>query len=185
MSEVLPQNPEEAYCVFCSVIDQASVQRILNAVAIATQKQVKHIHLLFQSTGGIVADGICLYNFLRTAPIDITLYNMGSVQSIATLAYLGAKHRKVHSSGTFMLHKTTFNPNPPTAPSLQAAAKYVSMEDERTELVLKDKIELSSENWNELRNNPLWFTAADAIKSKIAEEIGEFSPPKGAQIYNL
>ena len=185
MSDVPPQIPEEAYCVFCSAIDQASIQRIFNAVAIASQKQVKHLHLLFQSTGGIVSDGICLYNFFRTAPIDITLYNMGSVQSIAALAYLGAKHRKVHSSGTFMLHKTTFTPNPPTAPSLQAAAKYVSMEDERTELILKEKIELSPENWNEIRNNQLWITAEEAIKNKLADAIGEFAPPKGTQIYSL
>ncbi len=185
MNEGLPQIPEEVYCVFCSTIDQNSVQRIFNAVAIATQKQVKHAHILFQSIGGSVGDGICLYNFLRKAPIDITLYNMGSVQSIATVAYLGAKHRKVHSSGTFMLHRTSGPPQPMTMQGLQATATAVGIDDNRTEVILKDSIELSPENWDAIRSNQFWLTAEEAIKCKLAEAMGEFSPPTGAQIYSL
>jgi ATP-dependent Clp protease, protease subunit len=94
--------PSEVYAIFCSGIDQTSIQKIFLAVATASQNNVKHVHLLFQSMGGNVPDGIALYNFFKTAPVDITLYNVGSVQSVAAIAYLGAKHRKSRARASFV-----------------------------------------------------------------------------------
>ena len=52
-------------------------------------QRVAHVHLLFQSNGGTVGDGLCLYNFFRSLPISLTFYNTGSVASVAAIAYLG------------------------------------------------------------------------------------------------
>jgi ATP-dependent protease ClpP protease subunit len=66
-----PKLPEEVYGIFCWPISQDSVQKIFAAIATASQNNVKHIHLLFQSIGGSVSDGIALYNFFKTAPVDL------------------------------------------------------------------------------------------------------------------
>jgi ClpP protease-like protein len=78
---------------FVGTIDQASFQRVIAGIAAAMANKVQEVHLLFQSTGGTVADGICLYNFLHRLPVEISLYNVGTVASIGALAYLGAKIR--------------------------------------------------------------------------------------------
>src|ERR1035438_7167886 len=96
-------SPSELYAVFCGQIDQLSVQHIFAAVEEASRNSVKSIHILFQSSGGCVGDGVCLYNFFRVLPFDLTLYNVGSVQSIAAIAYLGAKHRKTSAHALFQL----------------------------------------------------------------------------------
>src|ERR1035437_9921391 len=120
-----PNNPPAPqagiYGVFTGVIDQASVQKCLNTFALATQQppldQTKHVHLLMQSSGGFIGDGIALYNFLKNAPLDVTVYNAGSLQSIAAICFLGAKRRVSNRHATFMLHRATISPQ--LAPSDQ------------------------------------------------------------------
>ena len=93
----------EVYFVFCGIIDQNSVNRIFNTLAVVTnpQNHVVHVHLLFQSTGGFVGDGFCLYNFFKSLTVDLTIYNVGSVQSAATIAFLGAKKRKTSARAVY------------------------------------------------------------------------------------
>src|SRR5213080_2998307 len=102
----LPVLPSEVWATFAGPIDQAAVQRALSNLATASGTGVKHVHLLFQSLGGTVGDGVCLYNVFRALPFDLTLYNAGSVQSIAVISYLGAKRRKASTHATFAIHRT-------------------------------------------------------------------------------
>src|SRR6266478_7143336 len=123
------QAPSEIFATFAGSIDQNALQRIFSGVSGAMTSKVQRIHLLFQSTGGSVPDGVCLYNYLHSLPIEISLYNVGTVASIAALAYLGAKVRKTSASATFMLHRTQIIPQSATAERLQSIGKSVSLDD--------------------------------------------------------
>src|SRR5579864_3060582 len=98
--------PSEMYATISGILDQAAIQRILASFSMASQKSVVKMHVMLQSTGGAVGDGICLYNYFRNLPIDLTIYNMGSINSIAVIAYLGAKKRKVNRFSNFSIHRT-------------------------------------------------------------------------------
>ena len=133
-----------------------------------------------------MGDGVCLYNFLKTLPIDLTIYNVGAVFSIATIAYLGAKKRKTSTRAVFGLHSTTITPQGATSASLEATTKTLILDDARTQSILRDHVALSDEQWTALRSNrELVFSGEEAINLGIAHEIGEFSPPKGVQIFNI
>jgi ATP-dependent Clp protease, protease subunit len=177
--------PQEIYAVFCEGVNEGSVKRLCASLSFATQNNIRHVHLMFQSTGGTVGDGICLYNFIKALPIDLTIYNCGSVVSIAALAYLGAKKRKTSASATFMLHRTTGASQPATAGRLHSIAESVVLDDKRTETILRSHVRLSPEEWAALDKHELWFSAEEAIKAGLADEIGEFGPPKGSQIYTI
>ena len=187
MSDVPPAQPvnPDIYALFCGVIDQSAVQRVFNAFAIASTNRVPRIHLLFQSSGGSVADGVCLYNFFRTATIELVLYNVGSVQSIATIAYLGAQRRKTSARATFLIHRTSAGSHLATAAGLKGLTEGVVLDDQRTESILRDHLKLVPERWSDLNLSNLYFSGEEAIQVGIADEIGEFAPPKGAQIYNI
>lgn len=177
-------SPEVIYAVFAGVIDQAAVQRIFQGVAGAMGNGVDHIHLLFQSFGGAVGDGVCLYNFFRALPIDLTLYNVGSVSSAATTAYLGAKKRKTSAYATFMVHKVQAIPQSATTDRLQSLTQSVIADDERTEAILRQHLKLTEEQWAVHRNADLWLTAKEAVSCGLAE-IGDFSPPAQSRIFNV
>ena len=180
---VIPRN--EVYATFCSGIDQSSVQRIMQSVAHGMQNNVTHLHLLFKSNGGEVPDDLCLSTSFKTCPLPITLYNAGAVQSIGAIAYLGAKNRIAHKNSVFMIHRTTGPAIAVGTNRMQSITKAISLDDLRTEEILKQYSEKASSEWANLRDNEFWLNGEDAVKHGLATELGEFAPPLGTRIYNI
>jgi ATP-dependent Clp protease protease subunit len=172
------------YAIFAGFIDQSAVQRIFQGVCAAITNRIQHIHLLFQSYGGTVGDGVCLYNFFRGLPIGLTLYNVGNVSSAAVIAYLGAHERKTSAYATFMVHRTQSPQQAASAERLHAIAHSVVADDERTEAILRQHLTLSEDQWAIHRTAELWFTAKEAELCGLAE-IGEFAPPLGSMLFQV
>ena len=179
------QNPHEVWATFAGEIDHLAVNRFFAAFAVASANQVRHVHLLLQSTGGTVADGVCLYNFLSTLPVEVSLYNGGTVASAAASVYLGAKTRKVSATGTFMVHRTRAAPAGVTAERLQALGKSVLLDDQRTEAILRAHLSLPEDLWEVHKVADLWLSAAEAVEYGMANEIADFAPPKGVRLFAI
>jgi len=176
--------PSEVYLVFSDQINQASTQRVFQNLAIASQSGVRHAHLLLQSSGGFIGDGICLYNFFKSLPVDLTVYNAGSVQSIATVAYLGAKYRKASAHATFQIHQSAFTGQAAQAAQLEALAEAARIDNARIEDILRSHLKLSEKEWNQLSSRDLVFCGQEAVKRGFADEIAEFMPPAGSRLFN-
>jgi ATP-dependent Clp protease protease subunit len=174
--------PPVIYGTFSGPINQDTVQRIINGVT-SIMGAVKHLHVLFNSSGGFIGDGICLYNFFRALTIDLTLYNGGSVASIATVAFLGAKFRKTSRHGTFMIHRAHNSPQHATASKLEDIARSLRIDDARIEAILRDHIKLEEKQWKDLNYEELTFNAEDGVKIGFAHGIEEFAPPAGSKIF--
>lgn len=185
MGTTMPVLPKELYAVFCGGIEQATVQKIVNGLTAAMAAKVEHVHALFQTAGGYVGDGVFLYNFFRTIPIELTLYNGGQISSIGVVAFLGAKRRKATADATFLLHRSTNSTQFATAASLQQTARSLILDDERTERIIREHVQFPPECWESLERHDLYFSGDEAMKYGIATEIGSFAPPPGVEVYNL
>jgi ATP-dependent protease ClpP protease subunit len=178
--------PKIVYAMFCGILDGPAVGRIQNNVAVATQKNVEHVHLAFQSDGGGVGNGVSLYYLFKALPIELTLYNIGAVSSAALIAYLGAKHRKTSASATFMIHRTADTLQFGREAQFRAVADALATNDKVTEALLRRHTTLSAAQWDKLNDlGNLFLTANEAIECGIAEEIGDFSPPAGNKLYTI
>jgi ATP-dependent Clp protease protease subunit len=177
--------PEEIHAIYCGAIDQANGQKAVNSLTLAMGAQVKHVHLLFQSAGGYVGDGVFLYNLLRSIPIETTLYNVGQVSSAGVIAYLGATHRKTTRNATFMIHRSTNSPQFATATKLGHVSKTLVMDDERTETIVRGHVNLPDDLWDAMLHHDVYVSGEEAVAYGIADEVGDFSPPLGIQVYNL
>lgn len=177
--------PSKMYAVLTGLLDGPAIQRILNSASVASMNGVNSLHILFQSAGGGVGEGICLYNFLRTLPMDVTLYNSGSVQSVATIAYLGAKHRKVSRQAMFMIHRTQTTVQSADTQTIKSLTESAILFDTSTEAILRTHVNIPKEKWSHFDHNDLWFSAEDAVKFGIADEIADFVPPSGAKIFSV
>jgi len=179
------QLPAEVFAIFCGGVEQATAQKVVNSLTIAMGGKVKHVHLLFQSAGGYVGDGVFLHNLFRSVPVELTLYNVGQVSSAGVVAYLGAKHRKTTANGTFMLHRSTNSPQFATAAKLNHVAKSLILDDQRTEDIVRNHVKFPPELWDALEHHDVYISGEEAVKFGIAHEIAEFAPPSGTQVFNL
>jgi ATP-dependent Clp protease protease subunit len=181
----VPNLPESVYGVFCGGIDQATAQKFVNTLTVAMGGKVQHVHLLFQTAGGYIADGVFLYNFFRSIPIELTLYNVGQVSSIGVIAYLGAANRKVCKSATFMIHRSTNSAQFATATKLQHTAKSLILDDERTENIVRAHVNLPPKLWSKIKHHDVYFSGEEAIQFGLADGFAEFSPPAGSHVFNV
>jgi len=180
-----PAIPEVVYAMFCGGIEQATAQKVVNSLAIAMGGKVKHIHLLFQSAGGYVGDGVFLYNLFRSIPVELTLYNVGQISSAGVVAYLESRRRKTSRSATFMLHRSTNSPQFATASKLDHIAKTLVLDDQRSEEIVRAHVSFPAELWDQLRERDIYLSAEDAVRFGIADEITDFAPPTGTQVFNI
>ncbi|MBZ5506770.1 MAG: ATP-dependent Clp protease proteolytic subunit [Acidobacteriia bacterium] len=175
---------EEIWATYCGDINAANVSKLVGGLTAVASNGTKRIHVLFQSWGGFVGDGVFLYNALKKLSIEIVLYNAGQVASAATLAYLGAHGRKTTANAVFMIHKATYNPNAAGVDKLKAVADNLAIDDLRVEEILRRHLKLPEELWTQFRFHDVYLTGTDAVNYGMADEIGEFSPPAGTSVLN-
>ncbi len=180
------QEEGEIYATLAGPVNEFMVQKVFQGFTVAMNNRVKRIHLLMQSTGGVVGDGVAIYNFIKNLPIEVIAYNGGQVQSIAVIAFLAAKKRKVSKTATFMIHRSHFSAGiPASSHELKAIAESLAIDDTRTESILRAHIQMPADKWEVHDNANLFLDADDSVKYGIADEITDFCPPLGATIFNV
>ena len=173
------------WITFSGMIDQVSFGRLISAFTAAIQNRSPQVHIMLQSTGGTVADGVALYSWIRNAQVPITVYNGGMVQSIAVIAYLGSNRRVVSKNATFMIHKTRGPAISYTGPNTASLIKGLAIDDARSEAMLRERAVLSDDLWRTHSLTDLYLDANEALEHGIATEIGEFAPGKDDALISI
>jgi ATP-dependent Clp protease protease subunit len=184
MATSTPLPPEHAYGIFCGDINTTNTQLLVKNLTLASNIGIKTVHMLFQSWGGYVGDGIFLYNLLKTFPVEVVLYNAGQIASAGVLAYMGARQRKTSPNAVFMIHHTTNNAQNAGADRLKVVAESLVLDDARTDALFRDNLQLPKQMWAQIASHDVNLSGADAIKYGLAQGIGEFSPPAGTKVFN-
>jgi ATP-dependent Clp protease, protease subunit len=175
----------EAYAIFCGPINQPVLVRIVQHLLRATtpDTQIRGIHLLFQSSGGTVGDCVCLYNLFRSFPLELTLYNAGSIQSGAVTAYLGARRRIASPHAQFMIHRSHCTAEFVNLQHLESTGASMKLDDDRTEAILRAHTRLPDSVWRKMNETNVFISGAEAVAYGLADEIGDFAPAPGAAVY--
>ena len=160
------------------VLDVQLARSFAQLLVNAASDDVTRIHTLIQSPGGTINEGIFLYEFFRSFPVEVVAYNAGHIGSASLSAYLGARKRYVCPYGTFLIHRTKPAPvNTWSLPHIQTIVDGLQIEDARTEAVLKAASSLTQEHWNVFFSGcDLTLDANTAIEVGIAHELGSFTP---------
>jgi ATP-dependent Clp protease protease subunit len=167
-------------------VNSDMVHRLFEAVASMTEDGIDTAHVLLQSNGGYVSDGLCLYNFMANSPVKFVMYNAGAVASIAVVVYLAGSRRYASETARFMIHKSHATASPGSRPdALNIIVEGLRADDARTETILRKEIELTPEQWSVHQYGDLHMTARDAKVARMIHEVTDFAPPKGAILRNI
>jgi ATP-dependent protease ClpP protease subunit len=171
------------HLIFVGPIDQAGVQRLGQGLNAALNDQATSIHLMLQSAGGTVGDGVCLYEIFSCLPVALTAYNCGAVCSAATIAYLGAPKRVTSGSGLFMIHPTNYSPQFASSGTLGRLADAAILEDNRIEAIYNKHLALTEDQKAAHKTGDLWLSAEIAKEVGLATDIGDYRLPPGTRPY--
>jgi len=90
---------------FSAEVNQNTSESLMVTFSQHYNKGVTDFYLLLSSPGGNVNNGITIYNFLKSLPINLTTHNIGVVDSIANVIFLAGDNRYAvpHSSFLFLV----------------------------------------------------------------------------------
>jgi ATP-dependent Clp protease protease subunit len=186
MSEDNDNKPTEAWFTLSGDINSDMVHRMFEAIATMSEEELDIAHVLIQSNGGYVSDGLCLYNYMRNAPVEFVMYNAGAVASIACTVFLAGTRRYCSSTARFMVHKSHATASPGSRPdALSIIVEGLRADDARTEQILREHIELTPEQWAIHAHADLHLNSHDAKVARMVHAIGDFAPPKGRHVRNI
>jgi ATP-dependent Clp protease protease subunit len=176
----------EAYFTLSGDVNSNMVQRVFSATAEMSSMGTQTAHILLQSHGGFISDGICLYNYLSNLPIRFVMYNAGAVASIAVIVFLAGQERHASDTARFMVHKSHASPPAGTRPdALQIIVEGLTADDRRTESILKDYVQFSEAQWAVHAYSDLHLTADEALATNLIDSIVDFSPPACVSIISI
>jgi ATP-dependent Clp protease, protease subunit len=169
---------KEIWVTCVGVLDVQIARSFSQLLVNAASDNVTRIHTLIQSPGGTISEGMFLYEFFKSFPVEVVAYNGGHIGSASLSAYLGARKRYVSSNGTFLIHRTKPAPvNTWTLPHIQTVVDGLRIEDARTEAVLRSASKLTPTHWDVFFSGcDLTLDANTAIDVGIAHGLGSFTP---------
>lgn len=97
------------YISFSAEINPTTSEQLLAASFNMIREGFDHLYYLFSTPGGFVANGIAIYNTLRSLPVKTTMHNMGNIDSIGNAIFLAGKERFACPTSTFMFHGVGFD----------------------------------------------------------------------------
>lgn len=180
------EGQHHAYFTISGDINADMVQRVFSAAENMTRSGVDVAHVLLQSNGGYVSDGLCLYNFLHNLPIEFHLYNGGAVASIAVIVFLAGRHRYASPTARFMVHKSHATAAHGVRPeALRIIVEGLRADDARTETILRQHLHLTPEHWLVHEHSDLHLASEEAKQVQLIEEVLDFAPPKGMVVLSI
>lgn len=174
------------YYTLSGDVNNDMVHRVFEATAAMTADGIATAHVLLQSHGGYISDGICLYNYLYNAPVRFIMYNAGVVASIAVTVFLAGEERHASETARFMLHKSHSSPPAGVGPeALRIITNGLMADDSRTEAIMRKHITLTDEQWQVHLYSDLHLTAEEAMRAGLVHAVRNFAPPPGCVIVNI
>ncbi len=187
MTNINATQKRTIYYGFNGLIEPGSATRIASAFNAAVNEEYDEICLCLGSNGGTVADGVYLYNHIRSLPIDVIIHNASIVASIAVAVYVAAEERYCSKHSVFLIHPTSIPAEyDMKAERLRDLLDTALSLDKRTEDILRDRvIGIPDDVLGARRYRDVFITPEDALKFGLVDGINEFSLPRENKIFQI
>lgn len=175
--------------VFLTYYDKIDEQKVKMFIAVCIQVIQQHkpasLYFLISSEGGSVDAGITLYNVLRALPQEITMHNIGRVDSIANVVFLAGARRYASPHSTFVLHgiRAKFDPSREFTPSqLDECVAAFKNEEKKVAAIIQERTDFGEQEVLKFFQQGESVMPALAKAKGIVTDIMEPKIPEGSPI---
>lgn len=135
----------------------------------------KNLKVRINSYGGEVAQGLAIYNLLKTYEGEVTTLCDGFACSAASVIFMAGRNRIMPKSSLLMIHNAwTYAAG--DANELRKIAEQIEKITQPSIEVYKSVSNLNEERIKQMMDDETWITADEALSYGFATEIVEDSP---------
>ena len=177
----------EIYISFTSLVNPHTTQILMGALTNAVNNGHTKIHLMLSSPGGQVAEGITLYNLIRSLPIPVYTYNIGTVNSIANVVFQAGERRITATNSSFMFHGVGFDIQNARMELTHLIEKIQELQKDEALIsaIMVERTGLSDAQAQNLFRTMAFMDAKKAVESGIADEVSDINLPSGVPVQQL
>jgi ATP-dependent Clp protease protease subunit len=166
---------------FNGYLNEKSTNALKDRIAtIFEQRDFATLTVLFSTDGGQTADGIALYNYLRSLPKPFALHATGHIQSMGVPVFMGASKRTAAPTARFFFHNYiwTFQGSQ-TLDGIEQAKIQLTHDISLSRKIVESRTRISSARLDVLYGNspiPTIIGPEEAIGLGIIDEIVDLNP---------
>ena len=124
---------------FTTDINEVTVTKMISYASEAMNQKASELILMLSSCGGELPAAFTAYNFLVTAPISVTTYNIGNIESSTNLIFLAGDLRVAALTSQFMLHGISSPANAFTRSEINAQSDRLDLDISRYAEVFRER----------------------------------------------
>jgi ATP-dependent Clp protease, protease subunit len=175
------------YINFHAGISPQTTQNLMTVVAQKLMAGTTEFYILLSTPGGEVPSGMTVYNFLRSIPAQVTMHNVGNVDSIGNAIFLAADRRIACPHSTFMFHGVGFDVKNLRVEEKNAREllRGILADHTRIASVISDRTNMPMNRARKLFREATTKNADDALAAGIVQQIGMPIIPTGADIISF
>jgi ATP-dependent Clp protease protease subunit len=154
------------------------------------KRKYDKLYLFMNSVGGNLDDGLALFGFLRSLPVEVTTINVGLIASIAIAPFLAGKKRIALPNARFHFHDFEWNYGAAhnlTRLEYQDHTQILNSARDVVFELLKQNTSLTDGDLKELKllEVPTIKDATFAKGKGIVHEVNFFPVPEEMNIFNV
>ena len=180
----VPSDTQLVYTTFYAEINENTVRAVIDSMRhIVARGSVQEVHMAMSSVGGDPSAGIVLYNFLRVVPFNLTIHNLGNVDSAAIVIYLAGHYRTCAPQSRFLFHGCTTRLNGDYRPEmLEEKRQFLLAGHHNMAQIIAGRSHIALDEATNLFEGETIFDPALALQRGITHEVEIFQWPQGALI---
>lgn len=178
---------ERVYLLFQSEVNQQTSERLCTTLTTLANQGFREIYVLLSTPGGTVSNGLTIYNLMRGLPCKLVTHNIGNVDSIGNVIFLGGADRYTCQHATFMFHGVGFNVQTVRLEqkNLNEMLDSIKHDHQRIGGIIQERSNLNARNIGKLFLEARTKDAHFAVESGIAHGIREVQIEPGRQVVSL
>jgi ATP-dependent Clp protease protease subunit len=177
-----------AYVSFSAEINAHTTESLIAMMADFANQGVAEVQLLLSTPGGVVMNGINLFNVLRALPFKLVTHNVGNVDSIGNVIFLAGEDRYAAPHSTFMFHGCQANTPPGTqldSKRLREVLDNIDADELRIASIVEQRSKLDEAQIRTFFREAHTMNAAEAVGAGIIDEIRDVQIPAGSPVVAL
>lgn len=177
------------YVSFSAEINAHTTESLLAVMADCANQGVAEVQLLLSTPGGVVMNGINIFNVLRALPFKLVTHNVGNVDSIGNVVFLAGEDRYAAQHSTFMFHGCAAGLQPGTtaidSKQLRDLLGSIDADELRIASIVEQRSKLTQAQIQAFFREAHTMNAAEAVSSGIVDEIRDVQVPPGSPVVTL
>lgn len=154
------------------VIDNETSDIVIAQLLYLDSLEKKDINFYIKSPGGIINDGLAIYDTMNFIKSDISTIGMGVVASMASILLMSGKKGKrlALPNSSIMIHQPSGGTEGKSTDMEIAVKEIIKLRKKCYDIIVKNT-DIKNDMVDELCKIDTWIEPADALKYKIIDKI--------------